>query len=290
MGDSGIIPRHAWQPLTPRGVAAFAAASAGRLWLVQLIVASFVAAMTVAFVETNWFPVARSAVERLPATNAVIYSGRLHWGAETPTRLAENRFIALLVDVKNTRELGRIAEVEISLHGTNVSVASLLGEVTLAYPTAWSLNLTRSEAIPWWGAWEWPILALTALTMGVFLMVSWFCLGTLYCPFVRAFAFFANRKLDWRASWKLSGAALMPGALVQALGAFIYGWLGMDLFRLGLFFLLHMVTGWIFIAVSPFFLPRDPGAGAVSANPFAAPNPDGKKTEPRKNNPFASGS
>jgi hypothetical protein len=45
MSDTNIMPRQAWQPFTPRGVAAFAAASLGRLLLVQGLVAALVAAL-----------------------------------------------------------------------------------------------------------------------------------------------------------------------------------------------------------------------------------------------------
>ena len=47
----------AWEPLTPRGVAAFARASWGRLWLAQLIVALLAGAVTTWFLYEEWLPV-----------------------------------------------------------------------------------------------------------------------------------------------------------------------------------------------------------------------------------------
>ena len=41
----------AWEPFTPRGVAAFAGAGLGRLWLVQFVVAMLAAAAVVWFVH-----------------------------------------------------------------------------------------------------------------------------------------------------------------------------------------------------------------------------------------------
>ncbi|MBI5384910.1 MAG: hypothetical protein HZA90_09515 [Verrucomicrobia bacterium] len=287
MGDSPIMPRHAWLPITPRGVAAFAAAPLGHLGLAQLIVAAFVAAVAACFVEANWFPAVRDAVSRLPETNAVIRAGALQWTLPTPARLGENRFLSLVVDANDTGELGRAADVEIALHRTHFTVSSLLGFVAFPYPRAWTVNLARPEAMPWWGAWEWPILALGMATVVVVLFVSWFVLATLYFPVVKAFAFFANRQLGWRGSWKLSSAALMPGALVVALGILCYGWLGMDLIQLGLFYAMHFLAGWVFIAVSPFFLPQDPGASALPANPFATPEDSGKPSKRKPPNPFS---
>ncbi len=56
----------AWQPLTPRGVAAFARASGGRLLLVQLLLASLAAAVVVWFLQEAWFPVIHQAIGQLP--------------------------------------------------------------------------------------------------------------------------------------------------------------------------------------------------------------------------------
>ena len=159
-------------------------------------------------------------------------------------------------------------------------------------PTNWRI-LCRSwglDLIPWWGAWERPVLALIALAVIVALMVVWMALATLYCPVAWIFAFYTNRKLGFRGSWKLSGAALMPGAMVALLGLFCYGWLRMDLLRLGLVFLLQLIAGWIYLVASPCFLPQDPRSAPVPDNPFIPPEDSGKAQLPRKlkpENPFA---
>ncbi len=279
MSETPITPRHAWQPLTPRGVAAFAADSLGRLWLVQLIVAVLAAAMVVCFVSANWVPVARAAAEALPAS-AEIRGGRLLWTNDTPVCLAQSRLLALRVDAKDSGAVGREAEVEIILHGTNFIVASLFGFVVCPYPREVMVDLGRTSAIPWWGAWEDPILGLLAGAVVLLLMASWFVLATLYCPFVKVFAFYANRRLGWRGSWKLAGAAHLPGAFLVMAGIFCYGWLSMDLLRVGLIYLLHFVTTWIYLAVSPFFLPKDPQAVALPPNPFVPPAPEKPDPEP----------
>ena len=267
MSETLITPRHAWQPLTPRGVAAFAADSLGRLLLVQLLVAALVAAMAVWFVNDNWFPVARDAVQALP-DHAELHDGHLLWTNTTPLRLAGNRFLALNVDDRNAGTLGREADVELALHDNHFVVGSLLGVMEFPYQRDWAISLCRADAIPWWGAWELPLLALLAGAVGLALLVSLWVLATLYTPFVKAFAFYANRQLGWRGSWKLASAALLPGAFVVAAGIFCYGSLGIDLLQLGLFYLLHFITTWVYIAASPFFLPKEPAVAAPSANPF----------------------
>ena len=73
----------AWQPLTPRGVAAFARAPLMRLLLVQFIFALLAAIAVVWFLRTAWFPTVREAIENLPAQGEM-KSGKLEWTADSP--------------------------------------------------------------------------------------------------------------------------------------------------------------------------------------------------------------
>jgi len=59
-------PPFAWQPITPRGVAAFARASWGRVLLVQFLCALAAATAVVWFLETAWFPAVTEAIRQLP--------------------------------------------------------------------------------------------------------------------------------------------------------------------------------------------------------------------------------
>src|SRR2546422_10203836 len=92
----------AWQPVTPRGVAAFARASWPRLLLVQLVFALFAAAATVWFLTENWFPVLARAIDAMPAQGE-IRRGALDWREDSPTNLADNVFLALAVDLDHSR-------------------------------------------------------------------------------------------------------------------------------------------------------------------------------------------
>jgi len=287
MNETTITAGQAWLPFTPRGVAAFAAAPLRRLLLVELVVAAFSAAIPAWFIHANWFSVVREAVARLPE-GAAIRHGLLQWPTNTPVRLAENPWLGLVVDAKGVGGQGRTADVEVTLQEKQIKVASLLGFIRLSYPQGRSISLSRADVIPWWGAWETPILAMFMAAEIALLMAIWLTLATFYTPLALAFGFYANRRLGWRSGWKLCGAALMPGALVAVAGVFCYGWLGMDLLRLGMFFLLHFLAGWIYLAASPYFLPRDPRAPMPLANPFAPPTDDKTASpKPEPENPFA---
>src|SRR5262249_54115782 len=114
-------PAFAWQPLTPRGVAAFAGATFGRLWCVQLGFA-LLAGATIAWVLAEaWFPTIRKAILELPAQGE-IRSKQLSWSADSPTRLAENRFLSLAVDLNHEGLVRSPAHVQVEFGSNEVRV------------------------------------------------------------------------------------------------------------------------------------------------------------------------
>jgi hypothetical protein len=257
----------AWQPLTVRGVAAFARAPLGRLLIVQLIVALLAAGTVVWFLHRAWFPVISEAIRQLPLQGE-LRSGRLDWPGPTPARLAEGRFLALVVDLDHAGEARSPAHVQVEFGRTDYLVFSLLGYVQGAYPQGWAVAFNRTELGPWWGAWAPAILALAAGLVVVGLMVTWACLATVYSLPVWLVGFFANRDLGLWGSWRLAGAALMPGALFMCAVVILYGCGALDLVRLAAAAALHLVMAWVYLLISPWCLPRH-SAAAVKANPFA---------------------
>jgi hypothetical protein len=136
---------------------------------------------------------------------------------------------------------------------------SLFGYANGRYPSDRTIPFNRPELVPKWGAWEAPLLGLAAVAVVAGLLLCWFVLGTVYAIPVWLVAFFANRDLNLRASWKLAGAALMPGALVMAGAILLYDFGALD-----------VVLGWIYGGVSPLFLPRA-AASVAAKNPFTPP-------------------
>jgi hypothetical protein len=262
------ILHSAWEPLTPRGVAAFSRASGGRLFLAQLVFAAFTAVVVVWFLLTAWFPVVREAIRQLPPEGR-IERGQLVWRGDTPTRLAGNEFLSLAVDVWHERGLSREAHLNVEFARTEIRCHSLLGYVEFPYPEGRRIVFNEPGLEPWWGAWQPWLLAIAAAGTMVFLLASWLALAALYAPGVWMVAFFANRHLDLAAGWKLAAAALMPGALFMTVTIAAYGFGMLDLVQLGMGFAFHLVVGWIYLAVSPSLLPRDPAAGPRAKNPFA---------------------
>ena len=257
----------AWEPLTPRGVAAFARAGFSRLLLVQFIVALLGAASVAWFFDDGCFPAIDAAIKNLPAAGE-IRSGKLDWHGDSPQLLAEGRFLALDVDLNHSGQIHSTADVQIEFGKDSIRIFSLLpGYSEIFYVPDRPAPFNRTELEPLWGAWEMDILFIAAAAVTAGLLLSWWTLATLYFLPVWLLGFFTNRKLNFRASWKLSGAALMPGALLMAAGILLYHFGFLDLVSLGFVFAVHFALGWIYLFLSQLFLPRIVEA-QPGGNPF----------------------
>ncbi|HWY75773.1 MAG TPA: hypothetical protein VN281_09150 [Verrucomicrobiae bacterium] len=268
-------PPPAWEPLTPQGVAAFASGSFGRLFLVQLIVAVLATVVVVWVLHADWFPVIREAVRQLPDKGEV-RNAQLDWHGTSPARLAGNHKLGFSVDLTHSGTGARDAQLQVEFGRADVRVYLLVHYWVIEYPDGWRIAFNRTELEPWWGAWEPGLLAITAGLVFVGLLVVWTGLATLYCVPTWLIAFFENRDLNLRQSWRLSGAALMPGAMFLTAGILSYGLNVVDLLQLAVLGGLHVMIGWIYLALSPLFLARNPAASNSGRNPFAK-RPTGSK-------------
>ncbi|HEY1719013.1 MAG TPA: hypothetical protein VGH42_12070 [Verrucomicrobiae bacterium] len=243
------------EPFTPRGVAAFAHAKFGRLLLVQFIFALLAAAAAVWFLDDACFPIIRAAIQKLPDAGK-ISSGKLDWRGDSPQMLAEGNFMAFDIDLNHSGQIHpTTADVQVEFGAESVRVFSWLGYAEFFYPPDRAAPFNRTELEPLWGAWSAEILFIAAAATTTGLLLSWCILATIYFLPVWILGFFANRDLNFRASWKLSGAALMPGALLMAAGILLYDFGFLNLVSFGFVFAAHFVLGWIYLFVSLLFLP-----------------------------------
>jgi hypothetical protein len=251
-----LTPREAWQPFTPRGVAAFANATLTRVVLAQLAVALTVAAVVIWFLRMTWFPVITEAIQQLPATG-MIRNGELNYGGEAPIVLAQNRWLSISIDLASAApKPGQTADVEARFGRNSVVFCGVLGCWQQHYRAGYLISFNRAELEPRWGAWRGPILAVAALATAAALYVVWWSLALLCAPVIKCIAFFFDRVVTWRGAWRQGAAALLPGAVLVAAGLLLYGFAAVDLFRLGLLYVLHIGCGLAFVVTSPFFLPK----------------------------------
>lgn len=266
-----LIPAQAklkgWQPLTPSGVAAFAQAPVGRLLLVQLAAATLVAAALVWFLAEDWFPSIRAAIRHLPARSE-IRAGRLDWEHESPVTLSEGHFLAFTVDLYHQDKLRLPSNIQVEFGRDSVRIYSLFGLTETGYPVGGTIPFSRPRLEPWWGAWEPPVLWITVGATIAGLMAAWMVLATVYSLPVWLTGYYANRNLSLAGSWKVAGAAMMPGALLVAAGIVLYGWGALDLVEWILLLCAHVLVGWLYLVVSPLCAPRLPSPAGAGKNPF----------------------
>ena len=274
----------AWQPLTPRGVAAFAGASWRRLWLVQCLVALAAAAVLLWILTDHWFPGIRSAIRRLPEQGR-IYRGRLEWSGSSRQWLADGNFLAISVDLDHSGTLRSPAHLQLEFGRTDLQLHSLLGYyVSCPYPQDCNLPFNRPALEPWWGAWSPILLGAAALISVTGLMLCWSVLATLYAPIVWLIGLYGNRELGLQQSWKMAGAALMPGAVLEIAALAGYGLARLDLVPLLAATAVHFVVPWIYLFLGRLFLQRTTSPKAIKGNPFAA-DPTARADEDPKQRP-----
>ncbi len=243
-------------------------ASLGRLWLVQLMVAAVAAGVVVWFLHVDWFPVVREAIRQMPGEGE-IRKEQLEWPGAKSVLLARNRFLGLSVDLNHSGQIAREAQLQIEFGRKDVRIFSMLGYSVVEYPAGWRMAFNRTELEPWWGAWEPGILAGAAAGTIVGLWLIWQLLATVYCLPVKLITFLENRDLGLGQSWRMAGAALMPGALFFTFGIYAYGLNLVDWMHLGMLGAVHLVIGWIYLVISPWFLPRSRDVAKTKGNPFA---------------------
>ena len=111
------------------------------------------------------------------------------------------------------------------------------------------------------------ILAAVAGMVIAGLLLAWAGLASLYFLPVWVLGFFANRDLSLGGSWRLAGAAVLPGALILTTALFFYGLGALDPVRFLVAVALHLVIGWIYLLLAALKLRLHP-AVIGPKNPF----------------------
>jgi hypothetical protein len=254
-------------PLTFGGVAAFGCAGRGRLLVWQAAVALLAALALGCFFEWAWVPAIERLIQALPDRGA-IRNGVLAWSAPAPVQVSSGSFLAIAVDPNEALEPSEGQDLQVTFGKVGVRFRSWFGYTELPYPTGFLVALNRPELEAWWGAWHPAITA--GLAGGTFLGLFgiWGALAFLYAWPVKLIGFYADREMSLLGAWRLSAAALLPGALFFTLAIVAYTFQQLHLLQLLSAAVLHLVIGWIYLLVSPFFVPAP--VRKDRRNPFAS--------------------
>jgi hypothetical protein len=254
------------------------------LWklLATCVIFAGMAALTVIFLlEKRWAPVITEAVSNL-RTNSAISGGDLVWPRGEGRLLGANEFLSIEVLPSGDTGVGKATDLSIILRPRGILFSSLAGYTFVPYPSNANANLSSEFLVPAWGAWQPALLALAGAAVGFALLLSWALLSLLYAIIPLSLGSFLGREISWRSAWKLSYAALMPGALLISFGLFLSAAGQISLLFLILLGAAHWVVGWIYLLLAPFFLPK---RERTERNPF---EPKGAaKGARRGKNPFA---
>jgi hypothetical protein len=257
-----------WQPFTPGGVAALASRQPNRLFRVQAVIALLVVGGVLWFLSSAWFPIIEEAAVELPP-HAQIRARVLEWDGPAPVRLAGNSFLSITVDLSSNAGSHSTSDVQMELGREGVRLRSLFGYLEWRYPAGYRVELSRMEAQAWWGAWRQPLLAIIGALAWSGLFLSWAVVSLFYAPVAQLIGFYADRAGSFRTYQRLAAGALLPGSVVLAGGIILYGLQQIDLIGLLFTAALQIVISWVYLLISPFALPREPGCRRRRrGNPF----------------------
>ena len=261
-------PPAAWQPFTPLGLAAFATAGFGRIFLLLCTVALLSAGTVVWFLNTAWFPTIRVAIHELPAQGQITHQ-ELRTPRLSSKPLAEHRFLGFVVLVSGNESTDLSSHIAVKFRRRNVDVCSIFGCLRFAYPPGWIIEFNRPELEPRWAAWE-PILSGAAAVLTFLgLLLIWAALSFVYSIIGWMIAKIGKRVLTWPGSWTMSAAAIMPGALLLVAGIWTYGLGVLDVLQFVVLVAIHFLSAWVYIGFALRALPK--GACGAGGNPFAPP-------------------
>jgi hypothetical protein len=198
-----------------------------------------------------------------------IRGGQLDWHGPPAHVLSESHFLAFAVDAKSEGTARSPAQIEILFRRNALRIFSLFGYLQVPYPTGYVIAFNQPELEAAWGAWQpWLIAGSTILLLATFLLM-WAALATLYFFPIWFAGFFTNRDLTLAGSWRLAGAALMPGALFLSGTIVAYGLGQLDLVRLLLAGIAHFLIGWVYLIGAVNKSPLTAVASAEKQNPFS---------------------
>lgn len=264
------------------GVAALARRPARWLVVWQLSTATLITAVILWSVEMTWWRALRRAADQLP-DRAEITGGTLRWTEPRPRILYQDPFVSWVIDPGGRREAGLASDITISLESHQLSVRSLLGRTTFAYPTDHRLEFGRLAVSGWLDAWEAPIRGGLAVVVFGGLLVLWNGLALVHGLVAWLAGRLLNRELGGWSAVRLAGAALLPGAVLMSAAIAFYA--NHQLSLVGLLIVIpgHLVVGWVFTAGGVL---RVPAAGPPGVNPFQPVPPLASPARAESGNPF----
>lgn len=269
-----------WVPLTPNGVAAYAGSPLKRVVVLQAISGTLCTLAIAWILVASVFPTLRQALQNLP-DQGLLTLGELRFPENTPFKhpLATSTWLAVDVDPTTTAHRNASRDLDLIFTRSEVRLISTLGTARIPYPPLWHLPFNRLEMLAAWEAWEGMLYGALLLASFATLMVSWWLLATVHCLLPRILAYFTDRELNLGAAWKLTAAALIPGAALMVMGLVALEADVMGGVQFALLFVIHFLVPIVYSLLATCHLPPRAIRTAHTKNPFVPPPASGAPEE-----------
>ena len=261
---SGALPI----PFTFAGTVAFSRRSASCFLLGWLCAAAIASATCLWFIHLRWIPVIESTIEALPA-DVAIAGGMMKMIPEGKTIQKQNGFISLVITSAVRPQGNMTSDFQVAITPEEIRFNSLLGYLPIPYPLEARLSLTPSYFKAWWRAREALFTVLAFCLIAGALLSTWILLATLYFIPIAITNYFAERRNEFWATWRLAGSLLLPGALIMTLSILLYGFHLLGFLGLLVATALHIIIAWIYGLGSIKHIPRNPSFQGPGTNPFS---------------------
>lgn len=255
-------------PVTFAGTVAFSRKSASWFLLGWLCTAALASATCLWFVHARWVPVFEATIDALPS-DLKMNAGVLEAFPEGELVQQQNGFISLLITPSRQSQGNMTADFQIAATPNELRFRSLLGYLSIPYPVGAEFKLLHSDVKPWWRAREALFTVLAFCVVSSALLATWTLLATLYFFPIAIANFFATRRNEFWATWRLAGSLLLPGALIMTLSILLYGFHLLGFLGLLVATALHFVIAWIYGVATIKHIPPIPSTPRSGTNPFS---------------------
>ncbi|MCX7872708.1 MAG: hypothetical protein N2487_05430 [Verrucomicrobiae bacterium] len=251
-------------PLTPNGISAYANVSFAYT-AYTILVFAIICSVSICWMFSRCLIVPLNlGVERLPEKGG-ISNGRLQWFTNETTVLIETRTLSIHVNPTDEEPIADGADLQIVFEKDRLLLRSLFGWLPIPYPKTLNFPLNLKDLWTSWGAYKNAIIPLVFIFSACFLVVVWGGLAWIYSIPIALLVKIIKAKTSSAGIFRISLMSQMLSALIMSAGVIFYTLARIDLTTLCIIFAIHIPFAWIYLLITPFYLPKIPDN---TSNPF----------------------
>jgi len=221
-----------------------------------------------------------TAVQNFPQKGE-IKSGALYWETNGIFVLSGAKFLSISINATDEEDIADSSDIQLIIGKNHFRLRSIFGWLEIKYPLWFRLPLSYKEVFPIWDAYMPAIKVSVFISSIVVLLIVWTIISLIYSLFAKFLIRLFNRIRKPGGAFKISGASLIPAALIMSIAILGYSLRYLDLLSLMIVFGCHFIISLCYLFLSIFHLEKVP---VKTENPFS----DSKIAQDvKKDNPFA---